>query len=58
MSTPDLRRRLKAYWAETMQKKFQKEASNGVRYRGLMLIPQVGNVPFPLSPNAQPSYVN
>lgn len=45
-------------WAETMQKKFQKEASNGVRYRGLMLIPQVGNVPFPLSPNAQPSYVN
>lgn len=45
-------------WAETMQKKFQKEASNGVRYRGLMLIPQVGNVPFPLSPNAQPSYAN
>lgn len=45
-------------WAETMQKKFQKEASNGVRYRGLMLIPQVGNAPFPLSPNAQPSYAN
>lgn len=45
-------------WAETMQKKFEKTVSAGVRYRGLMLIPQVGNVPFPLSPNAQPSYVN
>lgn len=48
----------KAIAAEAMQKKFEKEASNGVRYRGLMLIPQVGSVPFPLSPNAQPSYVN
>ena len=34
-------------WAETMQKKFQKEKSDGWRYRGLMIIPQVGNVPFP-----------
>lgn len=45
-------------WAEIMQKKFQKEASNGVRYRGLRLLPQVGNVPFPLSANAQPTYTN
>lgn len=45
-------------WAETMRKRFQREASNGVRYRGLMLIPQGGNVPFPISLNAQPVYVN
>jgi len=36
-----------ARWAEAM-KRFHKEVSAGVRYRGLMLIPQVGNVPFPL----------
>jgi P4 family phage/plasmid primase-like protien len=36
-----------ARWAEAM-KKFHKEVSAGVRYRGLMLIPQGGNVPFPL----------
>lgn len=27
-------------WAETMGKKFQRETSNGVRYRGLALLPQ------------------
>lgn len=37
-------------WAETMRKKFQKETSNGVRYRGLMLIPQVWNGQFPVAP--------
>lgn len=44
-------------WAESLRG-FEKVKSSGVRYRGLMLIPQVGNVPFPLSPNTQPSYVN
>jgi putative DNA primase/helicase len=38
-------------WAEVMRK-YKKEMSNGVRYRGLMLIPQLGNLPFPPSPNA------
>jgi P4 family phage/plasmid primase-like protien len=37
-------------WAESLRG-FEKVKSSGVRYRGLMLIPQVGNVPFPLSPN-------
>ncbi len=36
-------------WAEAMRPKFEKAVSAGVRYRGLMLIPQVGNVPFPLA---------
>ena len=36
-----------ARWAETL-KRFEKVRSSGVRYRGLMLIPQIGNVPFPL----------
>lgn len=44
-------------WAEVMRK-FTKEKSNGVRYRGLMLIPQGGDVPFPFSPNAQPIRAN
>lgn len=44
-------------WAESLRG-FEKVKSSGVRYRGLMLIPQVGNVPFPLAPNTQPSYVN
>jgi putative DNA primase/helicase len=44
-------------WAEGMRK-FKKETSNGVRYRGLMLIPQGGNLPFPLSSNAHTSYAN
>jgi len=44
-------------WAESLRG-FEKVKSSGVRYRGLMLIPQAGNVPFPLSPNTQPSYVN
>lgn len=44
-------------WAESLRG-FEKVKSSGVRYRGLMLIPQVGNVPFPLSTNTQPSYVN
>jgi P4 family phage/plasmid primase-like protien len=44
-------------WAEKMRK-FKKEASNGVRYRGLMLKPQVGDVPFPPLPNLQPSRAN
>lgn len=35
-------------WAEAMRPKFEKAVSAGVRYRGLMLIPHVGNVPFPL----------
>lgn len=34
-------------WADAL-KRFEKVRSSGVRYRGLMLIPQVGNVPFPL----------
>jgi putative DNA primase/helicase len=34
-------------WAETMQKRFEKVVSNFVRYRGLMLLPKVTNVPFP-----------
>lgn len=41
-------------WAESLRG-FEKVKSSGVRYRGLMLIPQIGNVPFPLSPNAQPT---
>jgi P4 family phage/plasmid primase-like protien len=45
-------------WGETMARRFKKELSNGVRYRGLMLIPQFGNLPFPPSPNAQPSRAN
>ncbi|MGB6686838.1 MAG: phage/plasmid primase, P4 family [Terracidiphilus sp.] len=44
-------------WAELMRK-FKKETSNGVRYRGLMLVPQGLNVPFPLSANAQLSRTN
>ena len=44
-------------WAESLRG-FEKVKSSGVRYRGLMLIPQVGNVPFPLATNTQPSYVN
>lgn len=44
-------------WAEVMRK-FSKEKSDGVRYRGLMLIPRIGNVPFPFSPNAQGNYTN
>jgi putative DNA primase/helicase len=44
-------------WADSM-KQFVKIKSNGVRYRGLMLIPQGGEVPFPLSPNAQANYAN
>jgi P4 family phage/plasmid primase-like protien len=44
-------------WAESLRR-FEKVKSSGVRYRGLMLIPQVGNVPFPLSTNSQLSYVN
>jgi len=45
-------------WADTMRRRFKKETSNGVRYRGLMLITKGGNVPFPPSPNDQPSYAN
>ncbi len=41
-------------WAESLRA-FEKVRSSGIRYRGLMLIPQVGNVPFPLAPNAQPT---
>lgn len=37
-------------WAETMRKRFDKEASNGVRYRGLSLIPQGGSMPFGVPP--------
>jgi len=44
-------------WAEWMRQ-FKKETSNGVRYRGLMLKPQVGDVPFPPLPNIQPSRAN
>jgi putative DNA primase/helicase len=44
-------------WAEWMRQ-FKKETSNGVRYRGLMLKPQVGDVPFPPLPNLQPSRAN
>lgn len=44
-------------WAESLRG-FEKVKSSGVRYRSLMLIPRVGNVPFPLSPNAQPLYAN
>jgi putative DNA primase/helicase len=44
-------------WADSM-KQFVKIKSNGVRYRGLMLIPQGDEVPFPLSPNAQANYAN
>jgi hypothetical protein len=44
-------------WAEVMRK-FKKETSNGVRYRGLMLIPQIRNVPFLPSPNTLPSRTN
>lgn len=44
-------------WAESLRG-FEKVKSSGVRYRGLMLIPHGGNVPFPISPYAQPSYVN
>jgi P4 family phage/plasmid primase-like protien len=44
-------------WADSM-KQFVKIKSNGVRYRGLMLIPLGGEIPFPLSPNAQTNYAN
>lgn len=44
-------------WAESLRG-FEKVKSSGVRYRGLMLIPRAGNVPFPLAPDTQPSYVN
>jgi putative DNA primase/helicase len=38
-------------WSDSLRG-FQKVKSRGVRYRGLMLIPQFGDVPFPLSTNA------
>jgi hypothetical protein len=41
-------------WAETMQKLFTKETSNVVRYHGLMLLPQVGNMPFPFAQRVPP----
>jgi len=44
-------------WGESLRG-FEKVKSSGVRYRGLMLIPQGVGVPFPFSQNAQHSYVN
>lgn len=44
-------------WADFM-KQFVKIKSNGVRYRGLMLIPRGDEVPFPLLPSAQANYSN